>query len=160
MDLLKHLLAVIGIILLFGAYPAAAHPPGHQPTATELAIGREVMDLRDRIREAVAAKDIRALVDSYTADYTHTHGSAKIDNRDARIVGLMAGEPALELAPLDELTIRVHGTATAIVSGRSPIKSLADGKTYDFRWTQVFVKSGNRWQLAVSQATRLPAPTN
>jgi ketosteroid isomerase-like protein len=166
MDILKHFLGLIGVFvlvgafLLFGAYPASAHPPGHQPTITELAIGREVMDLRDQIRAAITAKDIRVLVESYTADFTHTHGSAKVDNRDARIVTLLAGEPAIETAPLDELMIRVHGTTTVIVSGRSPIKSLADSKTYDFRWTQVFVKAGNRWQLAVSQATRLPAPSN
>jgi ketosteroid isomerase-like protein len=139
--------------------PAHAHPPGRPLTATELAVGREVMDLRERIRAAVVAKDAKALLALYTDDFTHTHGSAKIDNRDARIVALLAGEPTIELAPLDDLVIRVHGEATAIISARSPIRSIADGKTYDFRWLQVFVKSADGgWKLAVSQATRMPLP--
>ena len=135
---------------------AAAHPPGRPPTVDELAIGRDVMEVRARLRAAVEAKDARALLALFTDDFTHTHGSAKIDNRDARIVALLAGEPTVEMAPLDDLVIRVHGGATAIVSARSPIRSLADGKTYDFRWTQVFVKGPSGWQLAVSQATRMP----
>jgi hypothetical protein len=30
------------------------------------------------------------------------------------------------------------------------------GKDYDFRWMQVWVRVGGDWQLAASQATRLP----
>ncbi len=135
----------------------AAHPPGHPPTVTELAIGREVLDVRERLRAAVAAKDAKALLGLFADDFTHTHGSAKIDNRDARIVALLAGEPGIELAPLDDLVIRVHGGATVIVSARSPLRNTADGKTYDFRWLQVFVKAADGgWKLAVSQATRIP----
>ena len=94
----------------------------------------------------------------FTEDFTHTHGSARVDGRDRRIVSLLTGDPAIELAPADELVVRVHGTATAIVSGRSPIRSASDGRTYDYRWTQVFVKTGINWQMAVSQATKLPQP--
>jgi ketosteroid isomerase-like protein len=133
-----------------------AHPPGRPPTVEELAIGREVLDTRERLRAAVAAKDAKALLGLFTDDFTHTHGSAKIDNRDARIVALLAGEPTIEMAPLDDLVIRVHGGSTVIVSARSPIRNMADGKTYDFRWLQVFVRGADGWKLAVSQATRIP----
>jgi ketosteroid isomerase-like protein len=149
-------LVLIALLLGACATGVAAHPPGRPPTVDELAIGRAVLDVRERIRAAVVAKDVPALLALFTDDFTHTHGSAKVDNRDARIVALLAGEPTIEMAPLDELMIRVHGGATAIVSGRSPIRSLADGKTYDFRWTQVYVNASGAWKLAVSQATRLP----
>jgi hypothetical protein len=147
------LLAVTGV-----TSAAMAHPPGRPPTVEELAIGREVMDMRERLRAAVTAKDAKVLLGLFTDDFTHTDGSAKVDNRDARIVALLAGEPTIELAALDDLVIRVHGGATAIVSARSPIRNLVDGKTYDFRWLQVFVNSSGVWKLAVSQATRVPPP--
>jgi ketosteroid isomerase-like protein len=147
-------LALCSLLAIVG--PARAHPPGRPPTVEELAVGREVLELRERLRAAVAAKDARALLALYADDFTHTHGSAKIDNRDARIVALLAGEPTIEMAPLDDLVIRVHGGATVIVSARSPIRNAADGKTYDFRWLQVFVKDNGGWKLAVSQATRMP----
>jgi ketosteroid isomerase-like protein len=140
------------------AASGSAHPPGTPLSPEEAAIARQVLAVRDQIRTLVEARDAKGLRDVYTDDFSHTHGSAKVDGRDSRVVTLLAGEPAIELSPVDELLVRVHGAATAIVSGRSPIRSLADGKIYDFRWTQVFVKVGERWQLAVSQATRVPPP--
>ena len=59
-------------------------------------------------------------------------------------------------APVTDLVIRVPCGWTAIDSGLSPIRSLADGKTYNFRWTAVYVRIGEGWQIAASQATRLP----
>ncbi len=149
---------VVVLLLCSGplASPALAHPLGRPLTAEEALIARTVMSVRESIRGLVEIKDAKALAALYTDDFTHTHGSGKVDGRDNRIVSLLSGDPVVESAPVDELHIRVHGPATVIVSGRSPVKSLADGKTYDFRWTQVFVKMGDTWRMAVSQATRLP----
>lgn len=153
---------IVVLLLCAGplASPAHAHPPGRPLTAEEALIARTVMNVRESIRGLVETKDAKGLAALYTDDFTHTHGSGKVDGRDSRIVSLLSGDPVVELAPVDELYIRIHGTGTAIVSGRSPVKSLADGKTYDFRWTQVFVKIGDTWRMAVSQATRLPPIAN
>ena len=49
------------------------------------------------------------------------------------------------------------GGWTAIATGREPDHArMADGKTYNFRWTAVYVRIGEGWQIAASQATRLP----
>ena len=159
MHILRLLIATL--LLIAGTLtPAAAHTPSQPLTADEAAIARTVLSVRESIRALVEAKDAKALAALYTDDFTHTHGSGKVDMRDNRIVAMLSGEPVIELAPVDELLVRVHGTATAIVSGRSPVKSLGDNKTYDFRWTQVFVKVGDAWRIAVSQATRIPPPAN
>ncbi len=146
--------------ILIAASVAHAHTPGRPLTAEEAIIARAVLAARESIRGLVDAKDAKELSLLYTDDFTHVHGSGKVDARDNRIVALLSGDPVVELAPVDELLVRLHGPTTAIVSGRSPIKSLADGKTHDFRWTQVFVKVGDVWKMAVSQATRLPSPAN
>ena len=147
------------LLLITGIFaPAGGHTLSRPLTADEAAIARAVLSVRESISSLVEAKDTKALAALYTDDFTHTHGSSKVDGRDNRIVAMLSGEPVIELAPVDELLVRVHGAATAIVSGRSPVKSLADGKIYDFRWTQVFVKIGDAWRMAVSQATRMPPP--
>ncbi len=140
--------------------PAVSHPLSRQLTAEEASIARQVLSARESVRTFVEAKDAKGLVALYTDDFTHTHGSGKVDTRDNRIVAMLSGDPVIELAPVDELLVRVHGSTTAIVSGRSPVKNLADGKTYEFRWIQVFMKAGDTWRIAVSQATRLPPPAN
>ena len=153
----RRLLNTIAAVALLPA-TALAHGPGRPLTVEELAIAREVLAQRDRIRALVEAKNAKDLVALYTDDFTHTHGSGKVDARDNRIVALLSGDPVIELSPVDELAVRVHNADTALVSGRSPVKSLADGRTYDFRWLQVFVRIDGAWKLAASQATRLPPP--
>ena len=72
-----------------------------------------------------------------------------------RALSLLTGEPVIELAPVEELTIRIPHADTAVVSGRSPILNRQEGRSYDFRWLQVYVRVGGDWQLVASQATRL-----
>ena len=67
----------------------------------------------------------------------------------------MAAEPMIENAPSTELVYRAHNGPVVIVSGRSPILNVKEGKPYDFRWTAVYVTTTDAWQIAVSQATRL-----
>ena len=93
----------------------------------------------------------------YADAFTHTHGSGKLDNKDARLVSAMAGEPMIENAPATELSYRVFAGPTVIVTGKSPILNAKEQKTYDFRWVCVYVTGKDGWLLAVSQATRLPA---
>jgi len=151
----RQLLRTAAILPVLAAAPALAHPHDQLAGERDGRIEQQVMAVRDSIRRAVEARDVVALRAMYSGGFTHTHGSGKVDGRDARIVALLAGEPTVEMAPVEELTIRVMHADTAIVSGRSPILNRSENRTYDFRWVQVYVRVGGDWQLAVSQATRL-----
>ncbi|MBX9699391.1 MAG: nuclear transport factor 2 family protein [Acetobacteraceae bacterium] len=139
------------------ALPASlgAHPHEQLTAERQGAIEQQVMAVRARLAEAVRAKDVVALRALYAPGFTHTHGSGKVDGRDARLVALLAGEPVIELAPVEELTIRIPHADTAIVTGRSPVLNMTESRNYDFRWMQVYVRVGGEWQIAASQATRL-----
>lgn len=150
--------AAVTLALLAVAGPAAPHavlPP--TPAEVKL-IEDQIRMFRDEIRAAVAAKDVQRLRAIYADSFTHTHGSGKMDGKDARIVSLLAGDPAIEMAPAEELSIRVFGADTAIVTGKSPILNKTNNKHDDFRWIAVYVRDRGPWQLAASQATRLPVP--
>lgn len=147
--------------LVAAGQPALAHP--HEPEMKSeqiVAIEQQVVAFRAEIQTAIATKDVKRLRDLYASNFTHTHGSGKVDGRDARIVSVLAGEPVIETARADDLSIRVFHADTAIVTGKSPIPNLTDGKTYEFRWMAVYVRVGGEWHLASSQATRLPMTTS
>jgi ketosteroid isomerase-like protein len=147
---------LVAFVLAIGPVgPAAAHPPSILSEAAEKATAEEVRDFRKTVVAAIERKDAAALRKIYAESFVHTHGSGKVDGKDARIVSALAGDPVIENAPVTDLVIRVPGGWTAIATGVSPIKSLADGKTYNFRWTVVYVRMGEGWQIAASQATRL-----
>ena len=98
-----------------------------------------------------------ALRNYYTEDFTHTHTSGKVDNKNSRIVSVMAGEPTVELAPTPEYRLSCFGESVCIARALSPIKRLSDGKWFDVRWTQTYIRTPKGWQIAISQATGLPA---
>lgn len=148
------LLAAFATIALLPV-AAGAHPHETLTAERQSEVEQQVMLARATIRRAVEAKDAVALRALYAPGFTHTHGSGKVDGRDARIVSLLAGDPVIELAPVEELTIRIPHPDTAIVTGKSPILNRTESRNYDFRWLQVYVRVGGDWQLAVSQATRL-----
>ena len=143
--------------LLLATVPAFAHPPEAPKGAEAQRMTVEVTNFRERLAKAVRDKDFPTLRACYHDTFTHTHGSGKLDNKDARIVAAMAGEPLIESAPATELLFRVHTGPTVILTGRSPILNVKEQKTYDFRWAAVYVTAIAGWQLALSQATRLPA---
>lgn len=133
---------------------ALAHPPAILNQAAEKAVVEEVTEFRKTLAAAIERKDAAALRGMYADAFVHTHGSGKTDGKDARIVSALAGDPVIETAPVTDLVVRVPGGWTAIATGVSPIKS-ADGRTYSFRWTAVYVRVGDGWQIAASQATQL-----
>lgn len=143
------------------AVPAAlvhAHPHGPEAAAGSAALRAAVLEFREALAAAIAARDVATLRAMYAESFTHTHGSGRMDGRDARIVSVVAGDPVIEVAPVEELSVRTFGEHTAIVTGRSPILNRAENRTYEFRWIAVYVRHAGVIQLAASQATRLPLP--
>ncbi len=137
------------------AAPAHAHPPAKLSTQSEQAVSGEVEAFYKALAVTVAAKDIAKLKAMYAESFTHTHTSAKVDGRDARIVSLLAGEATVELLPFTTRNITIHaGGWAAVARGVTPIKA-ADGKTYAVHWAQFLTRGENDgWMLVASQATR------
>lgn len=135
--------------------PLQAHPPSITNAAAEKAVGEEIQAFRKALADAITAKDANKLRDMYAASFVHTHTTGKSDNRDARIVAAMAGDPVIETAPAEDLAIRVPNDWVAIATGTSPIKSMADGKMNSVKWIAVYTRSGQSWVLVASQATRV-----
>ena len=144
-------------VLMFSVclpFAATSHPI--EPlAAADRKVSGEVAAFRATLQALAANRDAAALRRFYTDDFTHTHTSGKVDNKDARIVSLLAGEPTVELAPTPEFNLSCFGESVCIAKALSPIKRGTDGKWFDVRWTQTYVKTSKGWQIAVSQATGL-----
>ena len=153
----RALLALLPALVLPGAL--LAHPHETLTRERQGAIEQQVMAARENIRAAASAKDAAKLRALYATDFTHTHTTGKVDGRDARIVSLLAGEPTIESARVEELTIRVLHSDTAVLTGRSPVQRSDGAGARDVRWMQVFVRVEGDWRLAASQATGLSPTT-
>mgnify|MGYP006216706269 CR=1 FL=1 len=133
---------------------AAAHPPAIVSEAQRKLISGEVEAFRRDVATAIKAKSSKRLQRMYAPSFVHTHTSGKADDKKARIATLLKGDSVIETAPVSDLVIRIPNDWVGIATGVSPIKS-DDGKTYDVRWTTVYTREGQSWQVAASHATRL-----
>ena len=149
------LLAVAVASIVLPIAPALAHPPTILSEKAQKLVAEEVAAFRKELAAAIKAKNVTRLKRMYAPTFIHTHGSGKLDGKDARIKSILDGHPVIEDAPVTELVIRIPSDWVGVVTGLSPIKSQVDGKTYAFRWTTVYVREGMSWNVAASHATRL-----
>ncbi len=153
---------VTGVVLVaatFGSLSAlperaAAHPPAIVSEAARKLISEEVAAFRKDVAAAITAKNAKRLQRMYAPSFAHTHTSGKVDGKAERIAALLKGESNIETAPVRDLVIRIPNDWVGIATGLSPVKS-SDGKMYDVRWTAVYVREGQSWNIAASHETRL-----
>jgi len=146
-------------LLLLAALSAPMGALGHplEPApAVDGKLQAEIVAFRKAFTAAARDRDAATLRRYYTDDFTHTHTSGKVDGKDARIVSVLAGEQTVEMASLKEFRLSCFGESVCIARALSPIRRGTDGKWFDVRWTQTFVRTGQGWQIAISQATGLP----
>jgi ketosteroid isomerase-like protein len=148
-------LVAMAALAVAGMTSVAAHPIDPVPD-TDQTLPAEVAAFRKEFQAAGTSRDAAALRRFYTEDFTHTHTSGKVDGKDARIVSVLAAEQTVEMAPVREFRLSCFGESVCIARALSPIKRGTDGKWFDVRWTQTYVKTSKGWQIAISQATGLP----
>lgn len=151
-----HRRALLALVLALPASVAMAHP--HHDLTAERAghIEQQVMAFRVGLQAAARERDVVKLRAMFAPSFTHTHTTGKVDGRDARLVSILSGEPVIELANVEELSIRVLNGDAAVITGRSPIRSISENRVIQVRWVQMMARVDGEWVLAASQATRMP----
>ena len=137
------------------SHAVVAHPPAIVSEAARKLISEEVAAFRRDVAAAIKAKNAKRLARMYSPHFVHTHATGKLDDKDARIVTVLKGEPTIETAPVTDLVIRIPNDWVGIATGASQLKSATDGKTHSYRWTTVYVREGQSWHVAASHETQL-----
>lgn len=84
-------------------------------------------------------------------DFTITIEDGSVYSKAGYITHTANARVRVEIAELSDLKVRVHGE-TAIVTGAYHERGESDGKPYEYhdRLTDVWMKSGGRWQVVAS----------
>jgi ketosteroid isomerase-like protein len=103
--------------------------------------------------------DVVALGAMMTDDLTYTHSSALTETKAQLLEGLKSGKYAYREIEAPGRRVRLHGDA-AIVSGPVHIVIEPGGQRteIDLYFTELYVKEGGRWKMALWQSTKLPPP--
>ena len=101
-------------------------------------------------------KDILFLERVTADDYLFTGPDGATSDRKEEMDSVKSGALVLTSLEFPEMKVRVYGS-TAVANGKATIKGKA-GETDisgDYRFTDVFVKSGGQWKCVSAQLTAI-----
>ena len=152
------------------APPAASDKPcpdcagglGGMPTVTLKAaspaedVAATLAKLEQDWGEAIVRHDVDFLERTEADVYTYTGPDGIVSHKADEIAGAKIALANIESFSHRDLKFQVYGD-TAIVMGATTLKGKAGNidLSGDFRWTDVFVRKGDRWQVVASQATTI-----
>ena len=118
----------------------------------------EIKAMEDRRYAAMIAADMAALDELLCDDLQYTHSNAVVDTKESLCGLLSSGKLSYKAARPVIDTVRVFGDS-AILTGSMELDVSVGGadRTVKGRFTDVWVRDGDRWRFAAWQSTPLPA---
>jgi ketosteroid isomerase-like protein len=110
----------------------------------------ELLNLEQERCRALSQQDWTALESILSADYTHTHTTARLEDKAAYIESMKKSprETARE-----DLKVRVSGDMAVMTGVQANKSERGDVRS---RVTQVWTREGGAWKLLLAQNTRIP----
>ncbi|HYY06701.1 MAG TPA: nuclear transport factor 2 family protein [Candidatus Limnocylindria bacterium] len=124
------------------------------PAATEASMPAGLADRVAANSAAVAKRDVAALDDIWTDDYTFINPHGALLTKKQRLENLKSGATAVEASARQIETVHVYAE-TAVTASRITLKGKYSGKEAggEYRMLSVWVNQQGRWRLAANQLT-------
>ncbi|MBI3450122.1 MAG: nuclear transport factor 2 family protein [Acidobacteria bacterium] len=136
------------LALAMAIVPIAAAAP-----STEDAILR----LEDQRIQAMIAGDVETLDRLLAPELTYGHSSGKMDTKASFLAQLKSGDLKYRDFRRQDVCVQVID-ATAIVTGQAAldVRTPAGDLSIPVRFTDVWVRRGERWEMVAWQSARIP----
>ena len=123
-------------------------------------VEQAVLAAQDKRIALTVAADLAGLGAAMSDDLTWTHSNANVETKAEFLEAIRSGKYVYKSTTFDDRRVRLHGDSTAIVSGTCRIQVTSSGRDLDIklRFTELYVKQGGAWKMALWQSTRVPDP--
>lgn len=120
--------------------------------------GQTIIDLDAKRMKAMAAKDVATLEAVLADDLIYTHSSARLDTKRSLIDAMVKGTTVYTGVEPSEVKAQDLGD-TVVLTGIAHIEVVLNGtpNAFGVRFTDVYTRRDDRWQMVTWQSTRLPA---
>ncbi|MDQ3172912.1 MAG: nuclear transport factor 2 family protein [Acidobacteriota bacterium] len=144
------LICALLLALVFPALVVGQRTKSKGPQAG--GVEQQLKQMEDDWQKAIKNKEAATLKRIIAEDWVTTDDKGKVLNREQYISQTTSNADVIESTENFDMQVRVYGN-TAVVTGGSREKGTRNGTAYTdtYRWTDVFVKRGGRWQAVVSQ---------
>ena len=133
---------------------------GASATASAGDVETAVLAAQDKRIALTIASDVPGLAAAMSDDLTYTHSNANVETKAEFLEAIRSGRSRYKSVTFDDRRVRLHGDATAIVSGTCRVQVTSGGRDLDIRlrFTELYVKQGGAGKMALGQSTRVIAP--
>ena len=116
----------------------------------------EILAIENQWATAIERQDAAAFERLAAEEFRFIEENGRVLNRAQYIADRSHNPDNVESAVQDEMEVRQYGDSV-LATGRSTIHGTRDGApfVYRFRWTDVYVRHGGRWQVVSGQLTTL-----
>ncbi|RDB04516.1 nuclear transport factor 2 family protein [Runella aurantiaca] len=116
-----------------------------------------VADIEKKRFAALVSKDYAYLNQVMGEDIIYCHSNGLIDTKASFIQSIKDGKLVYNEMTADELKVRIYDK-TAVITGVCTAKVVSNGQQLNtrFRFTDVYVKRKEGWQMVTWQSLRLP----
>ena len=119
---------------------------------------REVLTTDDARIKARADADIQTMSRIYADDYTLVTAEGALRTKQDQIGEMRTGQLRFQPVELLDRSVRVYdGTAIVLSHERATIIRNGQNIGGDFRANRVYIRRDGRWQLVLTQVTRVTA---
>ena len=123
-------------------------------------VEQAVLAAQDRRSALTVAGDLAGLGAAMSDDLTWTHSNANVETKAEFLEAIRSGKYRYKSMTFGDRRVRLHGDSTAIVSGTCRVQVTSGGREIDIRlrFTELYVRQGGAWKMALWQSTRVPDP--
>ena len=119
--------------------------------------GAMIIELDRKRMTAMAEKDIATLNEVIADDLVYTHSSARLDTKASLIGAMESGKTVYSAVVPSDVKAQDCGDAVVLTgTARISVNSGGNAMNFGVRFTDVYAKRGDRWQMVAWQSTRLP----
>lgn len=118
--------------------------------------GPTIIELDRKRMQAMAEKDVATLRRVLADDLIYTHSSARLDTKQTLIGAMESGATVYTGVEPSDVVAQDLGDAV-VLTGVAAISVTSGGKANSFRvrFTDIYAKRGDAWQMVTWQSTRL-----
>jgi hypothetical protein len=146
-----HLILSLTVVLALPAITLA------KEKGTSADVEATLKKIEQELVDTIVKSDTSAFEKYLTSDYLGIGPDGVTQNKSELLADIKSGTLKLESSTLSEMKVQATSPDMAVVVYRTTDKGAYKGKdvTGEYRWLDVFVKRGGKWQIAIDQGTQI-----
>ena len=116
-----------------------------------------IKKIEQELTDSLLKSDTSAFEKYLASDYLGIGPDGVTQNKSELLADIKSGTLKLESSNLSDIKVQVADPDMAVLVYRTDDKGTYKGKdiTGQYRWLDVFVKRGGKWQIAIDQGTQI-----